>query len=101
VERIRLKLTPVEDAQADEPDDKQVMEAELSLRIERNSKFVGGMKHSRESIEMFILTLGIPIDCRVQTLSVTSTWLAQPVATCMSITSLLARILGTKCSWVA
>ena len=31
------------------------MKAELSLRIERNSKFVRGMKPSRESIEMFVL----------------------------------------------
>ncbi len=50
VERIRLKMTPGGDVPTDDPDDKKVMKAELSLRIERNSKFVRGMKPSRESI---------------------------------------------------
>ena len=51
-------MTPGQDENGKEKtndDGHKIMKAELSLRIEQNSKFVRGMKRSHESIETFVL----------------------------------------------
>lgn len=56
VERIRLNLTPDEKTKNPEPAHQKVLQVNLHMQVENNSKFVRGKTRSRQEIEDTILS---------------------------------------------